>query len=49
MTISKILLSTCAALSLIASATGALAQRVPEEFTIGGDAAAALNDYLAIN
>jgi uncharacterized protein GlcG (DUF336 family) len=49
MTISKVLLSTCAAFALVASATAALAQRVPEEFTIGGEAAAALNDYISIN
>lgn len=49
MKISKLLLSTCAAFTLIASATAAMAQRVPEEFTIGGEAAAALNDYVSIN
>ena len=49
MNISKTLFSCCAIAALAISATSALAQRVPEEFTIGGDAAAALNDYLSIN
>ncbi len=49
MKISKTLVSTCAAFVLVASATTALAQRVPEEFTISGAPAAALNDYLSIN
>ena len=43
------LLSVCAAIAFFASATSALAQRVPDEFTIGGEAAAALNDYISIN
>jgi uncharacterized protein GlcG (DUF336 family) len=49
MNISKALLSTCVIVSLTASATSVLAQRVPEEFTIGGDTAAFLNDYVSIN
>jgi uncharacterized protein GlcG (DUF336 family) len=49
MTSPKVLLSTCAAITMIVSVTAAQAQRVPEEFTIGGDAAAALNDYISIN
>nr|TFG53561.1 MAG: hypothetical protein E4H34_03545 [Hyphomicrobiales bacterium] len=49
MTISKILLCSYTALALTAAATTATAQRVPEEFTIGGEAAAALNDYISIN
>jgi uncharacterized protein GlcG (DUF336 family) len=49
MNVFKTLLSTCAVVTLAASATSVLAQNVPEEFTIGGDAAAFLNDYISIN
>ena len=42
-------LSVCAAIALFAAGGQAPAQRVPQEFTIGGDAAAALNDYISIN
>ena len=49
MSVSKNLFATCAVAALALSATTALAQRVPEEFTIGGEAAAALNDYISIN
>jgi len=43
------LLLACAVTSLAGSAGVALAQRAPEEFTIGGEAAADLNDYISIN
>jgi uncharacterized protein GlcG (DUF336 family) len=49
MIVSNKLFASFAALVFAASATTALAQRVPDEFTIGGDAAAALNDYISIN
>lgn len=49
MIVSKRLYATCAVFAFALAATAASAQRVPEEFTLGGDAAAALNDYISIN
>jgi uncharacterized protein GlcG (DUF336 family) len=49
MFVCKRLILVAAVIGVAGAATTAYAQRVPDQFTIGGDAAAALNDYISIN